>query len=103
MTRADGCGQKVRTWDQPLMQAGSMITKTDLPQLVLEALKALGGSGTVVEVSRQVWDRHESGLHQSGDLFYTWQYDLRWAAQRLRDERKLAPSKRGAASRWTMV
>jgi hypothetical protein len=29
------------------------------------------------------WDRAE--LEQSGDLFYTWQYDICWAAQKLRD------------------
>jgi len=34
-------------------------------------------AGTIVEISRAVWDRHEDDLRESGDLFYTWQYDLR--------------------------
>jgi len=70
-------------------------TKHDLQAWVLEALDVLGGSGTVTEVSKQVWHRHEAELRESGDLFFTWQYDLRWAAKGLRDRRLLAPAKRG--------
>lgn len=62
-----------------------MATKYDLQPWVEEALRALGGSGTVVEVARLIWQRHEADLRSSGDLFYTWQYDMRWAAQTLRD------------------
>jgi hypothetical protein len=80
-----------------------MLTKQDLPKLVLEALQELDGSGTVVEVARQVWRDHETELRDSGDLFFTWQYDLRWAAQHLRDEGQLAPTSRGAASRWVLA
>jgi hypothetical protein len=80
-----------------------MLTKQDLPNLLLDALGQLGGSGTVVEVSREVWSRHESQLRASGDLFYTWQYDLRWAAQKLRNEGQLAPTTRGPASRWQVT
>jgi hypothetical protein len=80
-----------------------MLTKQDLPKLVLDALHQLGGSGTVVEVARQVWQDHETELRESGDLFYTWQYDLRWAAQHLRNEGQLAPTSRGAASRWALA
>lgn len=56
---------------------------------VLEALRALGGRGRVIEVARYVWANHEQELRQEGDLLYTWQYDMRWAAQRLRHEGKL--------------
>jgi hypothetical protein len=79
-----------------------MLTKQHLSNVVLAALKRLGGSGSVVEVARDVWLHNEDELRASGDLFYTWQYDLRWAAQHLRDEGQLAPTARGAASRWTL-
>lgn len=59
---------------------------------VVEALEQLGGTAGVVEVSRQVWQNHESDLRESGDLFYTWQYDLRWAATKLRKAGQLQPS-----------
>jgi hypothetical protein len=75
-----------------------MADKHDLKPWVLEALDELAGSGSVVAVSRVVWRRHEPDLRTSGDLFYTWQYDIRWAAKVLRDEgslRSVAGSKRG--------
>ena len=31
------------------------------------------------------WQTHESELPASGDLFFTWQYDIRWAAQHLQN------------------
>lgn len=30
------------------------------------------------------WDHYEEELRRSGDLLYTWQYDIRWAATELR-------------------
>lgn len=80
-----------------------MSSREQLTPWVLEAVKSLGGSASVVEVCRYVWDRHESDLRRSGDLFYTWQYDIRWAAQVLRHEGSLKPSAgRGAKSRWEL-
>lgn len=61
-----------------------MAHRNDLPDWIVEALRGLGGAGTIVEISRAVWDRHEDDLRESGDLFYTWQYDLRWAGLKLR-------------------
>jgi hypothetical protein len=52
---------------------------------VVEALRSLGGSGSVLDVTKHVWQVHEQDLRQSGDLFFTWQYDVRWAAQHLRN------------------
>jgi hypothetical protein len=80
-----------------------MLTKQHLPNIVLAALARLGGSGSVVEVAREVWLQNEAELRASGDLFYTWQYDLRWAALHLRKEGQLKPTARGAASRWTLA
>jgi hypothetical protein len=53
-----------------------MATKYDLQQWVEDALRSLGGSGTVVDVAREIWNEHEEELRDSGDLFYTWQYDM---------------------------
>jgi hypothetical protein len=68
-----------------------MATKQDLMPWVIEALEELRGKGTVVQVCKVVWRRHELDLRNSGDLFYTWQYDIRWAAQKLRDGGRLKP------------
>jgi hypothetical protein len=66
-----------------------VLTREDLQGLVVAALKANGGSAPIVDVCKYVWQHHEQELRASGDLFYTWQYDIRWAAQRLRDNRVL--------------
>jgi hypothetical protein len=56
-----------------------------------------------VQVSREVWRQHESDLRNSGDLFYTWQYDIRWAAQRLRNDGVLAKAPRGSNLPWVIA
>lgn len=56
---------------------------------ILEALRGLGGSARVTEVCKHIWTNHEADLRHSGDLFFTWQYDVRWAATKLRKARKL--------------
>lgn len=62
-----------------------MVGRDEFRYFVVEALLSLGGSGTVLEVTKRVWQAHERDLRASGDLFYTWQYDVRWAAQHLRN------------------
>lgn len=62
-----------------------MIARTQLPDLVLEALRASGGLGTPTSVAKFIWEKHRAELESSGDLLYTWQYDIRWAAQKLRN------------------
>jgi hypothetical protein len=66
-----------------------MSTRHDLDEWVLDALSALGGSGTIVDVCRWIWGSKRSDLETSGDLLYTWQYDVRWAVKRLRLRKKL--------------
>ena len=80
-----------------------MTGKDVLKDWVIEALRELGGHGSVVEVSRVVWRRHEPELRMSGDLFYTWQYDIRWAAQALRDGGKLAAAAGSHQTGWTLA
>ena len=62
-----------------------MVTKEDLRVWVFASEKANGGQATIAQVCKHVWENHEAELRQSGDLFYTWGYDIRWAAQALRD------------------
>jgi hypothetical protein len=58
----------------------------------MDALRAHNGQATIVEVAKHIWDHHEAELRAAGDLFFTWQYDMRWAALELRKEGRLAPS-----------
>ncbi len=63
------------------------MNKQNLPEYVLNALNALGGEATIVEICKYIWDNEISKIpiNQRNDHFYTWGYDVRWAAQKLRD------------------
>jgi hypothetical protein len=66
-----------------------MTDRTDLDEWVLDAVRETGGVATVLEVAKAIWAARENDLRNSGDLFYTWQYDMRWAADRLRKAGRL--------------
>ena len=53
---------------------------------VVEALEALHGKAYILDISKQVWEKHADELRDRGDLFFTWQYDLRWAGKKLREQ-----------------
>ncbi len=63
-----------------------MASKRELIYWVHSALKAKEGKALIKDVARYIWDNYEKELRLSGDLFYTWQYDMRWAATYLRKE-----------------
>lgn len=75
-------------------------TSDKLKDWVLEGLVALGGSGRVPDIARHIWENHRAELEASGDLFYTWQYAMRWAGQVLQKEGKL--SKNGEGRTWQL-
>lgn len=58
---------------------------------IIEALKEMNGKGWPKDVAKYVWQNYENVLKNSGDSLYTWQYDLRWAAQSLRKDGILKP------------
>ena len=78
------------------------MTREDLPEIVFEALEALGGRGTIVQICRYIWENHEENLRNSGDLFYTWQYDMRWAGQQLRDTGRLVNADLAPKGLWVI-
>lgn len=79
-----------------------MATRQDLKSWVYEALAEHGGEAKIVGVARHIWGRHEADLRASGDLFYTWQYDMRWSAKRLRDEGKVAAPDATPRGTWAL-
>ncbi len=74
-----------------------------LERWVVEALEAHNGSAYIVDICKHVWQFHESDLRKSGDEFYTWQYDIRWAGQRLRDDGVLKRKRPGARGPWHLA
>ena len=78
-----------------------MVTKDELGEWVVEALATLGGSGSVTDVSKLIWENHGEQIESSGDMFYTWQYDVRWAAHQLRRLGTIRPVERGV-KKWVL-
>ena len=79
-----------------------MANKNDLKSWVIQALMAQSGSAHIAQVAKHIWDHHDAELRASGDLFYTWQYDMRWAADQLRAENRLKPKPRGDRGPWRL-
>ena len=79
-----------------------MASRNDLVDWVYEAAKALGGEAKVAAIAKHIWDNHRSELERSGELFYTWQYDMRWAANKLRHLGKFASADTTRRSHWAL-
>jgi hypothetical protein len=77
-----------------------MATNEDLKTWVLDALNDLGPA-SVPQIAKHVWEHHEKELKASGDLFYTWQYAMRWAGQVLQKEGRL--QKKFQGRKWRLV
>ena len=68
-----------------------MINREHMTEWIIECLKSRGGKGWPRDVAKYVWENHKDELKVSGKMLYTWQYDLRWAAQKLRNSGVLKP------------
>jgi hypothetical protein len=80
-----------------------MTPKELLKTWVLEALRAAGGSASVVEVSKRIWESHDTEIRAGGDLLFTWQYDVRWAAHVLRRDGALKPADQSPRGVWELA
>ncbi len=79
-----------------------MAKRDDLQQWVLEALRDIGGSGNIVQVAKHLWKHHEQDLRASGDMFFTWQYDMRWACTKRRERKLVQPAEDSARGEWKL-
>ena len=78
------------------------MTKKDLPEELHKILKALGGRGSIIDICKAFWDLNKNDVESSGDLFYTWQYDIRWAATNLRQSLKMKSAKASPRGIWEL-
>ena len=51
---------------------------------------------------KHFWDTYEQDLRDSGNLFYTWQYDIRWAATELRKDGDMKPAEESRKGVWEL-
>ncbi len=80
-----------------------MAVREDLEGWLTEALTLAGGRGSIVNLCRKIWELHEPELRNSGDLFYTWQYDVRWAANRLRRRKVMKSVEQSEPHVWELI
>jgi hypothetical protein len=81
-----------------------IIKRKDLTGILEEALISLGGEGKIVEICEYIWFKHKDDLFASGDIFYTWQYDLRMSAKEtLKAKGKVITLKDGKKSVWKLL
>ena len=80
-----------------------MATKNALTRWIIEALQSYEGSASLIQVCEFVWRKSESQLRDSGDLYFTWQYDIRWAAHSLRVSRKLRLANSSPRGIWELI
>tara|TARA_B100001964_G_C13830327_1_gene421312 strand:+ start:323 stop:589 length:267 start_codon:yes stop_codon:yes gene_type:complete len=79
------------------------IGKKDMICILVDALEFLQGKGTIVQVSKVIWENYNKELKSSGDIFYTWQYDMRWARHKLQKEGKLDTHMVNGRSIWELI
>ena len=78
-----------------------MVAKADLKKWVIDALNSNGGEASILYVARYIWDHHEGDL-RGHDLFYSWQYDMRWAATELRKKGLMVLADDDRRGKWTL-
>lgn len=57
----------------------------------------------IPQICKRIWEAHETDLRASGDLFYTWQYDVRWAANRLRRTKVMKANEVSPKGMWELA
>ena len=53
-----------------------MISRKQFAVWVETALKNNNGKATILQVSKYIWEHHESELRSSDETFFKWQYDV---------------------------
>ena len=85
------------------IQANLTARRKDLIQWLIDALNANMGSTSISKVCKHIWIHHEDALRKSGNLFFTWQYDIRWTATNLRKNHVLKPARLSPRGIWELV
>jgi hypothetical protein len=80
-----------------------MNIRQEIQPWIMDALCGNGGRGSITEVARHIWLHHERELRSSEEIFYNWQYDLRWAAGELRKIGRLKAATVSPRGVWELV
>ena len=73
-----------------------------LRKWIVEALEYYGGAATMIDVSKRIWEEREQELRDNGDMFFRWQYAMRWAGTSLRHDGILKPASSSDRGIWVL-
>jgi len=79
-----------------------MKTRIDLCDWIIEALNELNGSAKITKIREHIWQHHKDDLINSGNLHFTWNDDIYWAATQLREKGVLKNAKATSKSIWEL-
>jgi hypothetical protein len=79
-----------------------LLKRKDLCPFIVEALKANCNCASIPEVARYIWTNYKDELCAAGDLFYTWQYEMRWAAGKLREDKVMKSASESRRGFWEL-
>ena len=79
------------------------MNRYDLPDILYNSIKDMGGQTNSVNVCKCVWQQHQQELLDSGDLFNTCQYDIRWATTELRKTKRMKAAYQSPRDIWEIV
>ncbi len=77
--------------------------RDDLPDILYCTIKDMGGKADIIGICKYVWNHYQDELKKSRDLFYTWQYDIRWAATELRKTKRMKAAEQSPRGIWEIV
>jgi hypothetical protein len=80
-----------------------MKTRKDLCEWIVEALKELKGSAQITKIREHIWQNHSEELVASGNLHFTWNDDIFWAATQLRAKGVLKKAKDTSKNVWALL
>ncbi len=80
-----------------------MKTRRDLCEWIVEALTCLNGRAQIRQVRDRIWEMHGQDLRDSGNLHFTWQDDIYWAATQLRSQGILKNAKATSKNVWELA
>jgi len=80
-----------------------MKTRKDLCDWIVEALKEHKGTAQILKIQEHIWQNHKDDLIASGNLHFTWNEDIFWAATQLRAKGVLKKASDTSKSVWALV
>jgi hypothetical protein len=79
-----------------------MSIRSDLEGWIVDALKHFGGQATITEIAKHIWGHHQAALTATDKVQFNWHYDMRRAAETLRNRKKLKTAKLTPKGTWSL-